>query len=326
MPDHEGQQLGNYRLVRSLGQGGFAHVYLGEHIHLRTLAAVKVLDTRMSGSDESLQFRHEARVIADLHHPNIVRVLDFSVIDNTPFLVMEYAPNGTLAKRHPRGIPLPPVVVVSYVKQVAAALQYAHTQKRLIHLDVKPANMLIGSNDEILLSDFGIALTAISSRSQAIENILGTLPYMSPEHLNGKPSLASDQYSLGVVAYEWLCGSPPFQGSHSALFAQHSFAPPPSLQSRMPGIPSGVDQIVLRALAKQPQQRFPSVQDFADALEEAVLQALQAPGTMGVGHAGITRPSPSSTTQQVPPRIGPSPFVVGSPAHTGTPFGQTASI
>ncbi|TMD56744.1 MAG: serine/threonine protein kinase [Chloroflexi bacterium] len=326
MPDHEGQQLGNYRLVRSLGQGGFAHVYLGEHIHLRTLAAVKVLDTRMSGSDESLQFRHEARVIADLHHPNIVRVLDFSVIDDTPFLVMEYAPNGTLAKRHPRGIPLPPVVVVSYVKQVAAALQYAHTQKRLIHLDVKPANMLIGSNDEILLSDFGIALTAISSRSQAIENILGTLPYMSPEHLNGKPSLASDQYSLGVVAYEWLCGSPPFQGSHSALFAQHSFAPPPSLQSRMPGIPSGVDQIVLRALAKQPQQRFPSVQDFADALEEAVLQALQAPGAMGGGHAGITRPSPSSTTQQVPPRIGPSPFVVGSPAHTGTPFGQTEQV
>ena len=193
MQDREGQQLGNYRLVRLLGQGGFAHVYLGEHIHLRTLAAVKVLDTRMSGSDESLQFRHEARVIADLHHPNIVRVLDFSVIDNTPFLVMEYAPNGTLAKRHPRGIPLPPMVVVSYVKQVAAALQYAHTQKRLIHLDVKPANMLLGSNDEILLSDFGIALTAISSRSQAIENILGTLPYMSPEHLNGKPSLASDR-------------------------------------------------------------------------------------------------------------------------------------
>src|SRR5437660_1698149 len=139
MTNRVGQQLGNYRLIRLLGEGGFAEVYLGEHLHLNTLAAIKVLHTRLS-EQEVEQFREEARTIAHLDHPNIIRVLDFGVEGKTPFLVMGYAPNGTLQQRHPHGEQVPLPLVVSYVKQVAKALQYAH-DRRLIHRDVKPGNM-----------------------------------------------------------------------------------------------------------------------------------------------------------------------------------------
>src|SRR5207248_3655617 len=127
MVDRVGQQFGNYRLVRLLGQGGFAEAYLGEHIHLGTVAAIKILHTQLS-SDSIDAFRTEARTIARLVHPNIVRVLEFGVEDKTPFLVMDYASNGTLRQRHPEGTILPLSIVVTYVQQVADALQYAHDE------------------------------------------------------------------------------------------------------------------------------------------------------------------------------------------------------
>src|SRR5437667_3426500 len=150
MADRVGQQLGNYQLIRLLGEGGFAEVYLGEHIHLGTQAAIKVLHTQLA-SEEVDGFRTEARTIARLLHPHIVRVLDFGVEGKTPFLVMDYASNGTLRQRHPKGTPLSLVTIVSYVKQVAPALQYAHDQ-RLIHRDIKPENMLVGRYNDVLLS------------------------------------------------------------------------------------------------------------------------------------------------------------------------------
>src|SRR2546425_4214923 len=141
MADRVGQQLGNYRLLHLIGQGGFADVYLGVHIHLNTQAAIKVLQMRLIESDLE-QFRTEARTIASLVHPNIVRVLDFDVENGIPFLVMDYAPNGTLRQRHPRGVSLPLATMVHYVKHVATALQYSHDRK-LVHRDVKPENMLL---------------------------------------------------------------------------------------------------------------------------------------------------------------------------------------
>jgi eukaryotic-like serine/threonine-protein kinase len=125
MADHMGQQLGNYRLVQLLGQGGFADVYLGKHVYLETQAAIKVLQTQLSREDIE-QFRIEARTLARLEHSHIVSVLDFGVEGNTPFLAMSYAPNGTLRQRHPKGTRLPLSIVVSYARQVASALQYAH--------------------------------------------------------------------------------------------------------------------------------------------------------------------------------------------------------
>src|SRR5438874_4063972 len=135
MADRVGQQLGNYRLIRLLGEGGFAEVYLGEHLYLSTQAAIKVLQAQLT-SDDTEQFRTEARTIASLEHPHIVRILDFGVEGKTPFLVMSYAPNSTLRQRHPKGVQLPLTTIVTYVKQIADALQYAHEEK-LIHRDIK---------------------------------------------------------------------------------------------------------------------------------------------------------------------------------------------
>src|SRR5258708_1970037 len=224
MADREGQQLGNYRLLRLLGEGSFAKVYLGEHVHLCTQAAIKVLQTTLLREDVA-DFRTEARTIAGLIHPNIVRVLDFGVKRGIPFLVMDYAPHDTLRRLHPTGSRLLPETVLSYVRQIAAALQYAH-QHKVIHRDVNPENMLLGRDHEVLLSDFGLAVVASSSQQRDLQEVAGTITYMAPEQLEGNPCEASDQYALGVIVYEWLCGIPPFQGSHREVALQHLMATP----------------------------------------------------------------------------------------------------
>src|SRR5439155_4240598 len=139
--------------------------------------AVKVLRMRLT-SDNVEHFREEARTVARLVHPHIVRVLDFGVESNTPYLAMDYAPHGTLRLRHPKGTRVPLSTIVSYVKQVSEALQYAH-ERKLIHRDIKPENMLLGENQQVLLSDFGIALVAQSSRYQSTQEVIGTATYMA---------------------------------------------------------------------------------------------------------------------------------------------------
>jgi WD40 repeat protein len=262
-----GRLLGNYRLTRLLGKGGFAEVYLGEHTHLGTMAAIKVLHTQVS-QEGIAPFQQEARLLASLKHPHIVRVFDFGIEEQVPYLVMDYAPNGTLRTRHANGSQLPISTVVDYVKQVAEALQYAHDRK-IVHRDIKPENMLIGESNEILLSDFGIALIAHSSRSQLTQDVIGTVAYMSPEQIQGKPRPTSDQYSLGIVVYEWLNGMYPFRGSFTELCTQHMFAPLPPLREKVPTISPEVEHVVATALAKDPKQRFESVHAFAAALEQA---------------------------------------------------------
>jgi WD40 repeat protein len=275
MADRVGQQLGNYRLLRLIGQGGFGEVYLGEHVYLQRPAAIKVLSVRLEKEDME-GFLNEARTIARLEHPNIVQVLEFGVENGIPFLVMSYAPNGTLRQRHPRGTTLPIPAIVSYIKQVAHALQYAHDEK-LIHRDVKPENMLLGRRNEVLLSDFGIALIAQSTSAQSKQEVVGTVTYMAPEQIQGKPRPASDQYALGVVVYEWLSGDRPFHGSFTEIATQHLFVPPPPLSSKTPKISPDIEQVVMTALAKDPQQRFKNVRAFATALEQACLSAQDSP-------------------------------------------------
>src|SRR5579859_165313 len=267
MADRTGQQLGNYRLLCLLGRGGFSEVYLGQHIHLETQAAIKVLHTVLVDEDIE-RFRAEARMIARLQHPHIVRVLEFGIEGNVPFLVMDYAPGGTLRRGYPTGNRLPLETARVYINQLASALQYAHDRK-VIHRDVKPENMLLGSGRQLLLSDFGIALIAYSSRSPHTQNAAGTINYMAPEHIQGHPHFASDQYSLGIVIYEWLCGTRPFHGSFTELCTQHLIASPPPLHQWAPTLPPAVEQVVLTALAKDPARRFASIQAFAAAFEQA---------------------------------------------------------
>ncbi|WP_376794006.1 protein kinase [Thermogemmatispora sp.] len=279
MIDYAGQRLGNYRLLKVLGSGGFARVYLGEHIYLKTPAAIKVLQTRLT-QDALNQFLAEARTIARLSHPNIIRVLEFGIQDETPYLVMNYAPYGSLRQRHPAGSVLTPGRVLSYVRQVAAALQYAH-DRQIIHRDVKPENMLLGDNFVLLLSDFGIAMRApgagVTRTPYAPPNAAGTTTYMAPEQIDGAPTPASDQYALGVVVYEWLCGSPPFVGGEMLVALQHLQAPPPPLREKQPSLSPAIETVVLKALAKDPRERFASVADFARALEAALAQAADEP-------------------------------------------------
>jgi len=289
MGDRIGQQFGNYRLVRLLGKGGFAEVYLGEHIHLETQVAIKVLHTPLV-SDDVERFLSEAHTSAHLTHPHIVRVFDFGVKDTVPFLVMEYAPYGTVRTRYPTGSRLPPQTIVTYVKQVAVALSYVHEQKKLVHRDVKPENMLLRTEQDILLSDFGIVVEAHTTGSFIGAGQDGTLAYMAPEQLQGKPRPASDQYALGIIVYELLCGSCPFQGSFAEIASQHLLTPPPRLQEKVPSISTDVEQVVLKALAKNPKERFASVQAFATALEQAFQEEKEQAPSMLVAQQSASHP------------------------------------
>src|SRR5947209_5379102 len=289
----EGQRIGNYRLVRLLGHGGFAEVYLGEHLYLKTSAAIKLLHPEMVRKDAREDFLKEAQTIARLLHPHIVRVMDFGVERKTPFLVMEYAPNGTLHQRYPGGTLLPLTTIIPYVRQIADALQYAHDEG-VIHCDITPANMLVGRQNEVLLSDFGIAQVIQHTRAANAQQIVGTVAYMAPEQIQGRPVPASDQYALGIVVYEWLCGERPFHGAFEELCQQQLSAPPPSLQEKVATISPGVEHVVMRALAKDPEQRFLSVQAFVDALEEVGWSEVPVP--ISSANGGSFQPEPLPPT------------------------------
>src|SRR5438128_9133341 len=317
MADHVGQQFGNYRLVTLLGQGDYAEVYLGQHVQLERQASIKVLHTHLT-DQEAEHFYQEAETIAKLTHPSIVRIFNFDVQERVPFLAMDYAPNGSLQGHHPTGSVLPMPQIVSYVKQVAAALQYAHEQK-FIHRDVKPENLLVGRQQEVLLSDFGLAALAHSSASLSAQEVVGTLPYMAPEQIEGHARAASDQYALGVIVYEWLCGARPFQGTVTETMVQHLTMPPPPLHKRVPAIPVAVEQVVLRALAKDPKARFASVRDFATALERAS-QLAPSPTMLLAGEQ--SSPGPAEAAGYATVAVAPSQL--GDPTEVDSAADQLA--
>jgi len=267
--EYVGQTVGDYHLLRWLGGGGFGNVYLAEQEGEGQLVAVKMLQIRMAKQDDLRAFITEARMMR-LRHPHIMPLLDFGLNrDNTPFLVMEYAPKGTLRDRHPKSTQVPLPTVIEYASQVAAALQYAH-DSRLVHRDVKPENMLVRADGTILLSDFGIATAAHSTYSISVnQGMVGTVCYMAPEQLSGKPRAASDQYALAVVIYEWLSGCIPFQGTAVEMAMQHVTLSPPSLIAQVPHLPSAVEAVLFKALAKDYKDRFPSMQSFITALQQA---------------------------------------------------------
>lgn len=309
MADHTGQQVGNYRLVRLLGRGGFAEVYLGQHVRLPSQrAAIKILATRINSEDVQA-FEHEADTIASLAHPHIVRLLDFDIFEGMPFLVMEYAPNGSLRQRHRGGQIVPLSTVVSYVQQIAGGLDYAH-YKHLIHRDIKPDNMLLDQCNQILLSDFGVATIAHNTISRSAQAVIGTVAYMAPEQFQEYPRPASDQYALAISVYEWLTGTRPFQGTFTEVAVKHALVPPPSLLAKNPTLPPAVEQVVFTALEKDPKARYPSVCAFASALVAASEEDERHPGVsspclehsaaLPLSLAGLASPEQLSAT--IPPR------------------------
>ena len=262
-----GRRFGHYYLVKLLAQGGSGYIYLARHQHLGTLAAVKVLHTQLDG-DGLHRFREEARTAAQFDHANIIRVLDFGVEKGTPFLVMDYAPHHTLSERYRQGVPYSPSTILEHVLQVSSALQYIH-ELGFIHRDIKPDNMLLGRNYRVLLSDFGISTAALPDNGLTTVSRVGTVAYMAPEQIAGKVCPASDQYALGVVIYEWLSGTYLFQGTTLTIARQHMHTPPKQLRTHACNITPAVEQVVLKALAKKPEERFNSIQEFAQAFERA---------------------------------------------------------
>jgi serine/threonine protein kinase len=331
MLDRTGQQYGNYRLIRPLGHGGFADVYLAEHVYLGTKAAIKLLQTRLD-QNSLPKFLSEARIIANLTHPHIVRVLEFGVepTNNTPFLVMDYASRGTLRQSYPPGTRVPLAQVVATVEQVASGLQYAHG-KNIIHRDVKPENMLVGENGSILLADFGIAVIAQTSRYRSAQEVGGTAVYMAPEQLQGRATAASDQYALAVVVYEWLSGTRPFEGSFPEVLAQHLTVAPPRLGERVPGLPTAVEDVIHKALAKEPQWRFPTVEEFAQTLKRASLSSSSARLSAGPDSSTFIKPPLPNSTRTQPTlfqpssnTIPPAPYLSGNIHGTSTPHSHSS--
>jgi serine/threonine protein kinase len=262
------QRFGNYVLLKLIGRGGFANVYLGRHIYLRTYAAIKVMRTSLVEM-EYRNFLREAQIVASLEHRHIVRIHDYGVKAGIPYLVMNYTPHGSLRKQHPQGTRLPVETIVDYVQQLAEALEYIHSQE-LVHRDVKPENILLGRNGEILLSDFGIAIVAQRATPTSMHDFTGSFSYTAPERFQGYAFPASDQYALGVVVYEWLTGERPFRGSPEQIIRQHLYISPPPLRVRFPDIPLEIEHVLFKSLKKDPRGRYASVQDFADALNQAV--------------------------------------------------------
>ncbi|GHO43575.1 hypothetical protein KSX_17380 [Ktedonospora formicarum] len=190
---------------------------------------------------------------------------------DTPYLIMEFLPYGTLRRRHPEGSTLKPSLIASYIEKIADALDYAHS-KGIIHRDIKPENILLNRRGELILSDFGIAF--ISQQNPEISQlsmpgVAGTYFYMAPEQWIEKPTYASDQYSLAVTVYEWLCGERPYRGSPGSLLLQHLNVTPPPLRARNASISPVLEEVVMKGLAKDAHQRYATVLEFAQAFSEA---------------------------------------------------------
>src|SRR5258708_6357069 len=284
----EGQQIGHYRLLQLLGSGGMGTVYLASDLSIRRQVAIKLVRTEpalypdnAAAVEAAHLFRREANAVAMLDHPNILPLFDYGEQSlngaTLTYMVMPFRQEGSLADwlRRP-GISqrLSPQDVAFLIHQAASALQYAHDHN-IIHRDVKPSNFLIRSRPEnptrpdLLLADFGIAKfsTALSSAETMLR---GTPAYMPPEQWEDHPVLATDQYALAVMTYELLAGRTPFQGNHGQLMYQHFHTQPSPPGSTNPRLSNDIDAVVLRALAKNPQNRFPSITSFDQAFQQAV--------------------------------------------------------
>ena len=281
-------QDGRYRLVRSLGSGGMGEVYLMQDMRINRQVAIKVIRSEgapypdsTAAQEAARLFQREARAIAALEHPNILPLYDFGeeIRDGTTitYMVMPFCTEGSLAswlRQRSSAAMLSLQDFAHLVEEAADALQYAHDHD-VIHLDVKASNFLLRSNKKnpnrptLLLADFGIARSSVTIASSS-RTIRGTPTSMAPEQWSSNPVPATDQYALAVMTYEMLVGRPPFVGSMEQVMYQHFSAQPPPPSAFNPQLSTAIDSVILRALVKKPEDRFPSIADFTAAFEQAV--------------------------------------------------------
>ena len=270
-----GQTLGGkYLLAELLGEGGFGAVYRGHHLLLDRPQAIKVLHEHYFRKPEFRErFLREAKIVAALDHPHIVHIDDFGMDEQEAktYLVMPFISGGTFSKiLKEQREPLPVEQVVLYLEQICNALDYAHL-RGVVHLDLKPLNLLIREGGGLLLSDFGLAHLLnqeIVEGGTSLE--FGSPHYMAPEHINGQPNKSSDVYALGVILFEMLVGQRPFTGTTPEVMLKHLTKPPPLLRSLRPELPIELEEVLERALAKQANQRFRSASALLTAFKGAL--------------------------------------------------------
>jgi eukaryotic-like serine/threonine-protein kinase len=284
--DLTGRRMGDYRLLRRLGRGGMADVYLAEQESLHRRVAFKVLKSSLARDASYVRrFVHEAQAAASLVHASIVQIHEVGCLDGLHFMVQEYVEGQNLRQHLQRHGSLDAATTVHILRQVAAALQKAGQQK-LTHRDIKPENIMLSTGGEVKVADFGLA--RIDRQGQAVDltqvgMTLGTPLYMSPEQIEGRPvDTRSDIYSLGVTCYQMLAGRPPFEGDTPLSIAvQHLHKEPARLEDARPDLPSGLCRIVHKMLAKSPQDRY---QTAGELLTE--LRSLQLAGVPGSWPSG----------------------------------------
>jgi serine/threonine protein kinase len=279
-----GQTLGKYRILEPLGRGGMAQVYKAYHPKLDRYAAVKVLRSDLVDEEEFLaRFRREARSVAALRHPNIVQVFDFDVQNDLYYMVMELLEGDTLrvhlnsfrnrCSRFPLGD------LVRILRDILAGLAYAHSEG-VVHRDIKPANIMLTRRGQAVLTDFGIAQIIGGTQYTVSGALMGTLNYMAPEQgLEDKCDVRSDIYSLGIVFYEMLTGRVPFDADTPlAILMKHVNDPLPLPHSLDPSIPEPLERVVLKALSKNPDDRYQSAVEMTKAMDEAArLSGIEPP-------------------------------------------------
>ncbi|MBI3536191.1 MAG: protein kinase [Chloroflexi bacterium] len=297
-----GQNVGPYRIIEQLGQGGMATVFKAYHPALDRYIAIKVLHPAFKEDASFItRFHREARIVAKLDHPNIIPIYDFAEEAGTPYLVIRYVEGKTL-KAEQRDALLSLDQVLAIIRPVANALAYAHAQG-VLHRDIKPSNIMIANDGHVYLTDFGLARMAKAGESTLSQDMLiGTPQYISPEQAKGEAvSERSDIYSLGVVLFEMLTGRVPFSADTPySIIHDHIYAPLPLPRSINPNLSAELERVLLKALAKDPAARFGNTPEFLSAFEQAVFQTNPALASMATPVVVLTRASSAATPRPAP--------------------------
>src|SRR5687767_2150501 len=283
---------GRYLIIRKLGSGGMANVYLAQDQELGRRVAIKILDDRHARDEQFVErFRREAQNAAGLSHPNIVSIYDRGDSEGTYYIAMEHVEGRTLKELLVARGPSPLGIAIDYTRQILSALRFAH-RNGIVHRDIKPHNVIVDGEGRAKVTDFGIARAGAASQMTEAGSIVGTAQYLSPEQARGGPiDQRSDLYSVGIVLYELLTGTVPFTGDTPVEIAMKHLSEkpePPSTQRE--DIPEELDLIVMRALAKDPAERYQSAEEMEADLQRVARGAAVSRRTHEAATAIIAAP------------------------------------